>query len=622
MTASFLTKASTPVRLAAIVLSSTLLTACLEVGDEQAASGSQASAIGAPFAAPTVTISATPATVMANESTTLSWTGAQAESCTASGDWSGAKSTTGSETIASIGSDSTFTLTCTNAGGSTTQSAVVTVALPAEPVITLTASPATVVYGERSTLEWDATNTDSCTGSGSWSGSKGKKGRTETETLTGDSTYTLTCKGPGGSKTKSVKVNVGAPPAASPTLSLDASPTSVAYQGDTAVTWTASNVTGCTASGAWSGSKSASGTQNFSALTSDATYTLSCSGDAGSITRSVTVAVAPPSAPTLSLSGNPTSVEYNGTSLMSWSASNATSCSASGGWSGTKGISGAETVGPLTSDTSYTMTCSGIGGSVTRTVSVSVQNPSAPAITLSSNPTSVASGDSAMLTWSTTNATSCSASGAWSGSKGTVGSEAIGPVNNTSTFTLNCTGPGGSNSRSTTITVAAPPSVTLSANPTSVQSGGSSTLTWSSSNASGCTASGDWSGSKATSGSQTITSLTSDSTFTLVCTGTGGSTTRSTTVTIAVNSMRSVEVSWDAPTTRADGSPLTNLAGFRIHYGTASGNYTQVVEVDNPSLDSYTVDNLTNGTYYFAVTAYDSDSMESNYSMEVSATLN
>lgn len=67
---------------------------------------------------------------------------------------------------------------------------------------------------------------------------------------------------------------------------------------------------------------------------------------------------------------------------------------------------------------------------------------------------------------------------------------------------------------------------------------------------------------------------------------------------------------------------MTNLDGYKIHYGTASGSYTQIITVDNASINSYTVDNLTNGTYYFAVTAYDTDAMESGYSMEVSTTLN
>lgn len=76
------------------------------------------------------------------------------------------------------------------------------------------------------------------------------------------------------------------------------------------------------------------------------------------------------------------------------------------------------------------------------------------------------------------------------------------------------------------------PTVTLAANPTSVTSGGSSTLTWSSTNSTSCTASGGWSGSKATSGSQTLTNLTTTATYTLTCTGAGGSAARSATITV------------------------------------------------------------------------------------------
>ena len=66
------------------------------------------------------------------------------------------------------------------------------------------------------------------------------------------------------------------------------------------------------------------------------------------------------------------------------------------------------------------------------------------------------------------------------------------------------------------------PAVSLAATPLSVTSGGSSTLTWSSTNATSCTASGAWSGAKATSGSQSTGPLTASSSFTLTCTGTTG----------------------------------------------------------------------------------------------------
>ncbi|MEK7704946.1 MAG: hypothetical protein AAB426_08305 [Myxococcota bacterium] len=68
----------------------------------------------------------------------------------------------------------------------------------------------------------------------------------------------------------------------------------------------------------------------------------------------------------------------------------------------------------------------------------------APVVTLSANPTTVDSGGTSTLTWSATNATSCTASGAWSGSRAVSGSEESGAISVTSTFTLTCEGPGGS----------------------------------------------------------------------------------------------------------------------------------------------------------------------------------
>lgn len=69
----------------------------------------------------------------------------------------------------------------------------------------------------------------------------------------------------------------------------------------------------------------------------------------------------------------------------------------------------------------------------------------------------------------------------------------------------------------------AAPSVTLDSDSTSVALGGSSVLIWSSSNADNCAASGAWSGQRATSGSETISNITSDSSFSLSCAGPGGS---------------------------------------------------------------------------------------------------
>ena len=88
------------------------------------------------------------------------------------------------------------------------------------------------------------------------------------------------------------------------------------------------------------------------------------------------------------------------------------------------------------------------------------------------------------------------------------------------------------------------------------------------------------------------------------------------------SSSSSIAFSWVPPTENNNGSPLTNLAGYKIHYGTASQDYTQVVAVNNPTLNRYVLDSLPSGTYYFAIAAYNSAGIESTLSGEISATLN
>jgi hypothetical protein len=74
-------------------------------------------------------------------------------------------------------------------------------------------------------------------------------------------------------------------------------------------------------------------------------------------------------------------------------------------------------------------------------------------------------------------------------------------------------------------------------------------------------------------------------------------------------------LSWHAPTANADGTPLTDLAGYRIYYGTSSGAYSAIIDAGNRT--TYVINNLASGTYYFAVTAYNASGKESSYSSEV-----
>ena len=77
----------------------------------------------------------------------------------------------------------------------------------------------------------------------------------------------------------------------------------------------------------------------------------------------------------------------------------------------------------------------------------------------------------------------------------------------------------------------------------------------------------------------------------------------------------SATVSWVAPTQNTDGSPLSNLAGFHVYYGTSSTNLTQMQPVSSAGASSAVVGNLTSGgTWYFGVKAYTNTGLESDMS--------
>lgn len=78
----------------------------------------------------------------------------------------------------------------------------------------------------------------------------------------------------------------------------------------------------------------------------------------------------------------------------------------------------------------------------------------------------------------------------------------------------------------------------------------------------------------------------------------------------------SITLSWEAPTTREDGSPLTDLSGYRIRYGRMSEIYDYEIEIDNPGIVTYVVEHLRPGKWYFVASAYDSSGLESDMSNE------
>jgi hypothetical protein len=184
----------------------------------------------------------------------------------------------------------------------------------------------------------------------------------------------------------------------------------------------------------------------------------------------------PPPAPTVSLSASPTTVTLGAATTLTWSSTNATSCVATGAWTGTRGTSGSEAsipdaVGPA----AYTLTCSGPGGSAsaTATVSVTAAPVPAPTVSLSAAPNPLTIGAATTLTWTSTDATSCTASEGWTGSRPTAGTESLTPAaTGTALYTLTCTGEGGSTAATASVTVNPVPTLSLTFEGRALSAGG------------------------------------------------------------------------------------------------------------------------------------------------------
>lgn len=352
----------------------------------------------------------------------------------------------------------------------------------------------------------------------------------------------------------------------------------------------------------------------------------------------------PASPPSLSLSASPETVAPGESSVLTWDSTAADECTASGAWAGSRAISGSEVVANLTESQVYALSCSGSGGSTFRDVQITVQQTgaivvsashppvseppapppqtpapqtpdpqaSAPLLSLSASPATIAAGESSTLSWGSTGASECTASGAWGGSRPTSGSEVLANVTETRVYSLSCTGSGGSTFRDVQITVEqrGEVAVSLQASATEVRVGAQIDLTWSSENAEQCSASGDWSGSQLLQGTHTTASLSGDATFRLTCTGGGNSAVGIVTVTVVDETIR-----WAAPAQNVDGTPLLDLDGFNVYWGTASGRYSDSMRVAADARQWRA--QLPAGTYFLAVTALNSRGEESGYSNEI-----
>lgn len=165
--------------------------------------------------------------------------------------------------------------------------------------------------------------------------------------------------------------------------------------------------------------------------------------------------------PTATISASAANVAANGTATLTWSSTNATACTAAGGWTGALAASGSLSV-TVAQTSTYNISCTGSGGAANGSVVVTAY--SAPLPTISVNNTSVLANGSVVVTWSSQNATACNTTGGGLAGTSLSGSQAVSPLTATTTFTISCTNPIFATAVTASATTTVSPTVSLTIN--------------------------------------------------------------------------------------------------------------------------------------------------------------
>jgi hypothetical protein len=527
----------------------------------------------------TTIISSTPAVSLNFAATTfslqdgdplvLSWNASGATQCRASGGvsgdgWSGVLPASGTVSLTeAIGGLLSYGLTCQFAGTRKVVSYLQVSWYGSTPNVTFDA-PAIRWTGAPATLTWTSNLTPcSITGGGLALSNLASSGSIDTtQTSVGDVSYAINC-GVGIAATSSTTVTY-----VTPSLPFRANSTDRLLREPLALYWY-SYADSCIPSGGapndgWSTSAYKGQGDAAPAVAAEGafTYTLTCTSGPNAVTESVTVTVAS-AAPYVNASATPTSNPFTGTPAdyvgISWK-SNLTDCQVASDPDQLDseystypllppGASDAEDAGTYAPRQpgvyTITVTCNSFAGSSTATATstpivVTIAPPPPPTVTIAVDPTTVAQGQPFTVTWSSTNAQNCVATGnaqligpAWGLDQGLTpsGSQVLSTTaTGTGTLGITCASIDanqGSVSAQTVITSTPPGALTatLSSSPTSLTIGQTFALTWDSTNASACSASGGgangspWTGSLSTSGNISQTASTAGTfTYSLVCT--------------------------------------------------------------------------------------------------------
>jgi phospholipase C len=423
---------------------------------------------------PTVTISASPTSITAGQSSTLTVAATNATTVTITGDGSThTLAATGGTLTVKPTKTTTYTATASGSGGNVTATATVTVGASTGPTVTITANPTSIAAGATSTLTVAATNatTVKITGDDGSSYDLAATGGTQAVTPTKTTTYTATAAGATGTTPATATATVTVT-GAKPTVTVTANPATITAGSASSLTIAVTNATSVTVAGSDGTSYTlpspAGGTQAVSPAATT-TYTVTATGAGGTATATATVTVVPappPPVPTVSITASPTTIQAGSSSVLTITATNATSLVVAGS-DGSSFSSpalpptgGTETVKPAAT-TSYTITATGPGGSATAEVTVTVVP--VLTVTITASPSSIALGSTSTLTVAATNATGVTVKGTDGSSytlAATGGTQPVTPTS-TTTYTATAVGVGGTTpvSANATVTVVPPGTV-------------------------------------------------------------------------------------------------------------------------------------------------------------------
>ena len=330
--------------------------------------------------AATVNIVASPTSIAAGGSTTLTVSATNALSVQITGsDGTSYKLPSGGGTQkVSPGATTTYTATASGSAGNVTAAVTVTVSTASNtsPTVTISASPTSIAAGSSSILTVAATNATQVvvTGSDGSTYNLQATGGTQAVSPAATTTYTASVTGGGGNVSAAVTVTVTSNPA--PTIQISANPTGIGAGQSSTLTVTAINATQVTIAGS-DGSAytlvSSGGTQAVSP-TATTTYTATATGPGGTATAAATVTVSANPAPTVTISANPTTVVSGNSSLLTVTAANATGVAVSGtdGSAYTLASTGGKQAVTPSATTTYTATATGAAGKATAAATVTV----------------------------------------------------------------------------------------------------------------------------------------------------------------------------------------------------------------------------------------------------------